>query len=100
MPPSPQPNAFLSTVLNPHTHNATTTPPRNRAFDQPPRAPTFTAAQRSLQARNKEYNVVGKKEESYETRQKREEAARILESTEMLIWWSAARNEVSHARSH
>jgi hypothetical protein len=37
---------------------------------------------------------VGRKEESYEARQKREEASRILESTEMLIWWSAARNEV------
>jgi hypothetical protein len=54
----------------------------------------FSATQRGLQARNKEYNVVGRKEESYEMRQRREEAGRILESTEMLIWWSAARNEV------
>jgi hypothetical protein len=104
MPPPPpyqpqQPSAFLSTVLNnhniPHTpsSHATTTPPRPtpRPYAAPP---AFSATQRSLQARGKEYNIVGRKEEGYEARQKREEASRILESTEMLIWWSAARNEV------
>jgi hypothetical protein len=91
-PPSTQPSAFLSTVLNPHTNTASaTTPPRQRLHAA---APTFSATQRSLQARGKEYNVLGRKEESYEIRQKREEASRILESVEMLIWWSAARNEV------
>jgi hypothetical protein len=55
----------------------------------------FSTTQRSLQARNKEYNILGRdKGESYETRQRREEAGRILESTEMVIWWSAARGEV------
>lgn len=39
---------------------------------------------------------MGRKEESYEVRQKREQAGRILESTEMLIWWSGVRNEVSN----
>jgi hypothetical protein len=104
MPPPPpyqpqQPSAFLSTVLNNHniphapSSHATTTPPRPtpRPYAAPP---TFNATQRSLQARGKEYNIVGRKEEGYEARQKREEASRILESTEMLIWWSAARNEV------
>lgn len=98
MPPpaSPQPSAFLNTVLNPHSHTTTPTRPV-RAFDLSQRVaqpPTFLATQRSLQARNKEYNVFGRKEESYEIRQRREEASTILESTEMLIWWSAARNEV------
>lgn len=32
--------------------------------------------------------------ERYEIRQRREEAGRILEREEMLIWWSQARNEV------
>jgi hypothetical protein len=93
-PPSssaPQHPNFLTTVLNP-----------------PAPAPPFSAAQRSLQARNKAYNNHGaasaasaaekekerEEAESYEVRQRREEAGRILEREEMLIWWSQARNEV------
>jgi hypothetical protein len=117
MAPSPQPNAYLNTVLNPSggsssssnsnnnnnnnnnnttTASTTTPPPRPiRTFAGAPAAQTFNATQRSLQARNKDFHVVGKREESYELRQRREEAARILESTEMLIWWSSARNQVS-----
>ncbi|KAH3905553.1 hypothetical protein HBH56_215110 [Parastagonospora nodorum] len=39
--------------------------------------------------------------ESYEARQRREEAGRILEREEMLIWWSQARNEsVPQTRTH
>jgi hypothetical protein len=88
MAPSPQPNGYLNTVLN--------TPPRAGHSV----APTFSATQRSLQARNKDFGAVGKKEESYEVRQRREEAARILESAEMLIWWSSARNQVNYTISH
>jgi hypothetical protein len=68
MPPPHQPpsSAFLSTVLNNSSaHPSTTTPPRHRTFAA---APAFSATQRSLQARGKEYNVHGRKEESYETR--------------------------------
>jgi hypothetical protein len=36
--------------------------------------------------------------ETYEQRRRRDEAAGILESTEMLIWFSAARNEVGFVR--
>ncbi|KAF2829852.1 hypothetical protein CC86DRAFT_367773 [Ophiobolus disseminans] len=75
-----------------------TTPPRPpRPFDTPS-APTFSTAQRSAQARNKPYNLSDKKAAEidarrYEERIKREQAARILESSEMLIWYSNARNE-------
>jgi hypothetical protein len=84
MPSSPQPTTYLSTVLNPHS--------------PPPRA-SFSATQRSLQARHKDANVTAgsrkaRDAESYENRQKREEAATVLDSTEMLIWWSGVRNEV------
>jgi hypothetical protein len=83
MAPSPQPNAYLNTVLN--------SPPRPGHTV----AQTFSATQRSLQARGKDFNTpVSNKDESYEVRQRREEAARILESAEMLIWWSSARNQV------
>ncbi|KAH4409017.1 hypothetical protein HBH92_139020 [Parastagonospora nodorum] len=85
---------FLTTVLNP-----------------PAPAPTFSATQRSLQARNKAYNntntnyhhgaAAAAEAESYEARQRREEAGRILEREEMLIWWSQARNEsVPQTRTH
>ncbi|KAH7075558.1 hypothetical protein BKA63DRAFT_511763 [Paraphoma chrysanthemicola] len=114
---APNPNtAFFNTVLNPHASNiptsATTTPPRSaRPFDAQAQQGVFTAAQRSAQARNKNYNNLAgsgtgsaKKEreaESYETRQRREEAGRILESTEMLIWLSNARNEsIPQTRHH
>jgi hypothetical protein len=102
-PPQPS-SAFLSTVLNPNSNTTSTsstspsssTPPRparTTAHERPPKV--FSTTQRSLQARNKEYNILGRdKGESYETRQRREEAGRILESTEMVIWWSAARGEV------
>lgn len=53
----------------------------------------FTAAQRSQQARGKSYAspTAG---EPYEARQKREQAAQILENLELLIWHANARNEV------
>ncbi|KAH7090585.1 hypothetical protein FB567DRAFT_520182 [Paraphoma chrysanthemicola] len=121
---APNPNtAFFNTVLNPHASNipasaTTTTPPRSaRPFDAQAQQGVFSAAQRSAQARNKNYNSslagsgtasagIGsaKKEreaESYETRQRREEAGRILESMEMLIWLSNARNEsIPQTRHH
>ncbi|KAJ4989292.1 hypothetical protein SVAN01_05197 [Stagonosporopsis vannaccii] len=63
----------------------------------------FTAAQRSAQARGKPFsnsNVSSsssssaqKEAESFAQREKRLEAATILDSTEMLIWYAAARNE-------
>lgn len=105
-PPSPvpnqQPNAFFNTVLN----NTTSSPssPRSRP-GWPTEAPPFTATQRSAQARNKDFSNPGKEDrkssrksgqipESYEQRQLRNEAACILESSEMLMWHSAMRNEV------
>jgi len=56
--------------------------------------PAFTPAQRLLQARGKPFTdtVEG---ESYEAHQKREQAAKVLENVELLIWYSNARNEVS-----
>lgn len=55
--------------------------------------PRFTDAQRSQQARGKSYasSTAG---EPYEARRKREQAAQILESLELLVWHSNARNEV------
>lgn len=87
-------NAFLHTVLNANSH----TPPRSGAGGRGAvqQQGQFSATQRSAQARGKEYNPLGRGEESYEVRQRREEAGRILESVEMLIWWSSARNEVSY----
>lgn len=102
-PYAPNPNTnFFNTVLNPNaipTTTPTATPPRPvRPFEPQPQQ-AFTATQRSLQARNKNHNTAGsprreKEAESYEARQRREEASRILESTEMMIWLSNARNEV------
>ncbi|KAF2036366.1 hypothetical protein EK21DRAFT_49581, partial [Setomelanomma holmii] len=67
----------------------------------------FSALQRNLQARGKAYNIAGgsgkkeKEAESYESRQRREEASRILQSTEMVIWYSNARNEsIPQTRAH
>jgi hypothetical protein len=55
-----------------------------------------------LQARGQNYNVSGKavwgrgrsKAWEWEERQRRDEAASILDSEEMIMWFSAARNEV------
>lgn len=97
---APNPNtAFFNTVLNPNAAPPSTaaTPPRPARPFEAQTQQAFTAAQRSAQARNKAYNISGKKEkeaESFEARQRREEAGRILESMEMLIWLSNARNEV------
>ncbi|KAJ4356165.1 [Pyruvate dehydrogenase (acetyl-transferring)] kinase isozyme 2 [Didymosphaeria variabile] len=60
----------------------------------------FTDAQRSQQARGKSYasSTAG---EPYEARQKREQAAQILGSLELLVWHSNARNEsVAQSRQH
>lgn len=55
--------------------------------------PQFTDAQRSQQARGKPY-ASKSAGEPYEARAKREQAAQILESLELLVWHSNARNEV------
>ncbi|KAF9738137.1 hypothetical protein PMIN03_012103 [Paraphaeosphaeria minitans] len=60
----------------------------------------FTDSQRSQQARGKSYasKAAG---EPYEARAKREQAAQILESVELLVWHSNARNEsVAQTRQH
>jgi len=103
--PNPNPQTFFSTVLNPAANNpptttSTTTPPRPHPRPTASGAATttaqpqpFTATQRSLQARGKPYATPAAGE-AYETRQQREQAANILSSTELLLWYSAARNEV------
>jgi hypothetical protein len=54
---------------------------------------SFTPAQQSLQARNKPFTSPSMGE-SYEARERRAEAVRILENAEILMWYSMARNEV------
>lgn len=91
---------FLSTVLNP-------TPPAQqpstcRASGSSTGNPQpFTPTQQSLQARNKPYSSPKAEAEQYEARQRRHEAAAILESVELLLWFSMTRNEVcpSHISS-
>ncbi|KAF2447335.1 hypothetical protein P171DRAFT_430232 [Karstenula rhodostoma CBS 690.94] len=62
--------------------------------------PPFTDAQRSQQARGKSY-ASKSAGEPYESRVKREQAAQILESLELLVWQSNARNEsVAQTRQH
>ena len=88
-------NAFLHTVLNTNPNSSSPSRHAGQRGVGVTSAPTqFSATQRSAQARGMEYNKVGRAEESYESRLRREEAGRILESVEMLIWWSSARNEV------
>ncbi|KAF2622649.1 hypothetical protein BU25DRAFT_208071 [Macroventuria anomochaeta] len=71
----------------------------------------FTAAQRSAQARGKPFitpaTTSGSSRsrhndpESYAQRERRNEAAAILDSQEMLIWYAASRNEsVSQTRRY
>ncbi|CAO2651266.1 Nn.00g095630.m01.CDS01 [Neocucurbitaria sp. VM-36] len=95
--PYQQPSTFFNTVLNNPSaaQPSALPPPRSRQPEHSSTTTTFTPTQRSLQARNKIYNVSpgSKGVESYEQRQRRDEAACILESTEMLIWYAAARNE-------
>lgn len=122
-PWSPAPNSqYLSTVLNDPTTapipshaaggappSSTSTPPRPRQPSShfPPQAqsrqPTITPAQRSAQARGKPYNEpTGPRTkinstlteaESYASRERRHEAAAILESQELLLWYAASRHE-------
>lgn len=122
MPPwSPASNSqYLSTVLNDSnaqppipSHAAaappsTSTPPRPRQTSAhfPPQQPQtiITPAQRSAQARGKCYaepprlGLAGNKTkltdaESYASRERRNEAAAILDSQELLIWYAASRHE-------
>ena len=91
-------NTFFSTVLNNPQSTSSTTSPSSRF--QPPSTsaaaqPPFTATQRSAQARHKDYTTrANGPQESYEARQRRDEAACILDSSEMLMWFAASRNEV------
>lgn len=93
-PSQPHNPTFFNTVLNQSTNTAPlSSSPRAPRQPQPP---TFSATQRDQQARNKPYGIAGSGGgDSYEDRQRRDEARSILESVEMLIWYSAARNEVS-----
>lgn len=117
MPTNPN-SQYLSTVLNhpatipSHAAPAQTTPhgstpprPRQPSTQLQPGAASahaapFTAAQRSAQARGKPFDTPGASgraratsPESFASRQRRDEAAAILDSQEMLLWFSAARNE-------
>ncbi|KAF3048185.1 hypothetical protein E8E12_011112 [Didymella heteroderae] len=124
MPPSPwsptQSSQYLSTVLNDSTapipsHTAGANPPprprQSSALFKPGQPQSnITPAQRSAQARGKPFNepsrlgLAGTKAkptdaESYAERERRNEAAAILDSQELLIWYAAARNEsVSQTR--
>jgi hypothetical protein len=96
---SQHPNPFFSTVLNPQPPagpsdpaSASNTPPRARN-QQRPAQQGFTAEQRSLQARNRPFASPADAE-SQASRLKRADAANILDSVEMLIWYANARNEV------
>ncbi|KAF1917057.1 hypothetical protein BDU57DRAFT_595558 [Ampelomyces quisqualis] len=82
MPPPPPPapsNPYLSTVLN--------------APAPPSQHPPVSATQQSAQARGKDYARPSALDENFEARQQREAAGRILDSVEMLLWWSASREE-------
>lgn len=96
-PNAPHPNAFFNTVLNNPQAASSNTPPRPARPSEPS---GFSATQRGLQARGKTHSGLAavKSAESYEQRQRREEAASILESVEMLIWYAASRNEVPYPR--
>lgn len=80
-----QPNPYFSTVPNPQSPMTPTTPGHS--------AQAFARAQQSLQARNKPF-ASPSMAESYEARQRRQQAVEVLESVELLIWFSVARNEV------
>jgi len=97
-PPQPhhqQPAPYFNTILNNPPASTTT------ASRPPPPHPSsaFTPAQRSAQARYKEWTSSSgsghpsRSAESYEQRQERDKAACILDSSEMLMWFAAARNE-------
>ncbi|KAF2114674.1 hypothetical protein BDV96DRAFT_600628 [Lophiotrema nucula] len=94
----PQPSPYFTTILNPSNAPSPTTTNTNTS-----RQP-FTPAQRSLQARNRPFHPSPKidaEAESYEQRQRKNLAVEILENTELLIWFSSARNEsISATRQH
>ncbi|KAF2654093.1 hypothetical protein K491DRAFT_492290 [Lophiostoma macrostomum CBS 122681] len=120
----PQPNPYFSTILNPAPSNPSPPPPTTTpsAIDPtsttctPPRPspsisttkrplPSFTSTQQSLQARAKPFTSLSPSatlsNESYESRQRRHNAANILDSVELLIWYSGARNEsIAQTRTH
>lgn len=92
---------FLSTVLNPTPPaqaGSTTNPAPGSSSTNPP---AFTPTQQSLQARSKPYSSPTAEAEHYETRQRRHEAAAILENVELLMWFSMTRNEsLAATRAH
>ncbi|KAL6710806.1 hypothetical protein ACN47E_007863 [Coniothyrium glycines] len=116
-PPPPQPhapNAYLNTILNnPSSNPSSPSPLRSRRPADPPHHP-FTSTQRSAQARSKDWSTGpsstaardpkrkhGALPETYEQRQLRDEAAYILDSSELLIWYAAARHEsIPQTRRH
>ncbi|KAF1963048.1 hypothetical protein CC80DRAFT_487466 [Byssothecium circinans] len=99
MPPPPSPQnqnqnqAYFNTVLNasPHQQQPSSRPSPSTRPPPPLPTTTLTASQRSAQARAKPLDGGG---ESYERQKKREDAVRIVEDLELLVWWSGARNEV------
>ncbi|KAF2636512.1 hypothetical protein P280DRAFT_473060 [Massarina eburnea CBS 473.64] len=68
--------------------------PPSRDPSPPHVPPTITPTQRSAQARAKPYYALLGSGETYERTRRREEAVQILESVEMLVWYSGVRNEV------
>ncbi|KAF2464959.1 uncharacterized protein BDR25DRAFT_94322 [Lindgomyces ingoldianus] len=113
MTPQPPPQPTLG---QPPSLSTTLNPPSGPSSPQASNS-AFTRTQRSAQARNKPFSTAstllaastsaetqrGKSEvlggpsmDTYEQAQLRNQAAEILESVELLIWYSASRNEVRH----
>lgn len=91
-PTSPSPTHFQSPTRSP----ASPAPP--------PASTTFTAHQRSLQARAKPYNAPESNPHSgptHEQAQGRKNAREVLQNSELLFWYSIVRNEsVAATRAH
>ncbi|KAF2262341.1 hypothetical protein CC78DRAFT_534837 [Lojkania enalia] len=98
MPTGPSP--FLTTVLN--FNIPSTSSPRSTSTATQSNPP-FTPIQRSLQARGQSFKTTAAYTagETYEARQKRKHAVEVLDSIELLIWYSAARHEsIPATRQH
>ncbi|KAF1997877.1 hypothetical protein P154DRAFT_578409 [Amniculicola lignicola CBS 123094] len=114
MPPPPP---FFPTNINnppppPSTTSSTTMPPRRSPgsntgpFPGIKTSQPLSHAQQSAQARGKNWeNAVRRREreegESFEVREQRERAGKMVEDVELLIWGSVGRNEpLAQTREH
>ncbi|KAF2190640.1 hypothetical protein K469DRAFT_721540 [Zopfia rhizophila CBS 207.26] len=91
MPPQQNPH-FLTSILNPAPSSSHPQPSSSASTTQRRNKPPTTISLSSSQTQQPE---------THESRQKRENAAQILESMETLIWYSNMRNEsLSQTRRH